>query len=155
MASIQTPSAVPSITVGGRVFTDTSNLIVLYGFGGGSSPNFSARKQGSSAGYQVPVGKVFKAQAVVVMPDSGTRNTLLLGYSDNDVGVGTATAFTNGVGIAGGALTSNSGSLISGFSGGLPIGVATDFQVPATKFLSGQVGTTGLNATVIIYGYEV
>jgi hypothetical protein len=91
-------SAIPYLTVGGRVFTDLKNLVVVTGGFDGTNTNSSCREWNGSAGYQVPVGKrlvIFAAQVNCIIFTTTCFYTIC--YSDNDVGVYGTTAFTNKV----------------------------------------------------------
>lgn len=151
-ASATVITGIPTVTVGGRVFTDTTNLIMLV-CANQNTNGCTFRKPGSSTGYLVPVGKTFKAQALQLNVTVGASNSLMsVGYADNDVGVNTSTAPTNPVYAAG-------NSLASGFFNlnltGAPLQVVLpDFLIPAQKYIY-QVasGGTATYATVL-FGYE-
>lgn len=91
------PPAAPSLQIGGRVVTDLTNLIYLSG--ASISPtniNTTLRLNNGSAGYQVPVGRTLRIFAVRITA-VGFSATMLSAplYSDNDVGIATATVYTN------------------------------------------------------------
>lgn len=141
---------IPYITVGGRVFTDLDNLIVLHGnVNGAANGNSSLRKASASAGYQVPVGKTFKIMAVEGFVT--TAGFGALGYADNDVGIASNTAFTNQVNAA----NSNNNSLAFATTATGNISNNFRFDVPAQKFpLITNSGNTTVGQ-VRVYGYEV
>lgn len=144
----------PTIEVGGRIFTDLDNLVILHGYTAGNL-RCTLRKPNASAGYQVPVSKKFVVKAMRVWANTTGNGYGTLGYSDNDVGQNSATALTNGVFLGGDASidASGSGKAAQAASGayvqrgeGL-----TNFEVPAGKYIS----MTGSQTQYIIFGYEV
>jgi hypothetical protein len=150
---------VPSLTIGGRVFTDLTNLKILQGVANGTTNvRCSLREAGASAGYQVPVGKTFKVLAVVFQVGAsaaGTSNSVAFAYSDNDVGVAASTAFTNPVYI-GGNLDNGAYMPLTALSNLTKTEFSVNFDIPAGKYLGIQALSTGavvVRATV--YGYEV
>lgn len=90
------PGARPFVEVGGRVFTDLTNIKPLYCYiGTTASSHWSTfREAETSAGYSVPASKRFSAYAVSAVIKSGnaTATSFNIGYADNDVGqISTAT----------------------------------------------------------------
>lgn len=158
MASVILPPTIPTLMVGGRVFTDLANLIILYGYvSGATTTNCSLRKQGGSAGYTVTAGKTYTILAVRAY-GSYTATVAgsfgYLGYSDNDVGVNSSTAYTNAKNPGNNGLLGQVGNAALG-SNGLWEWLC-DFQVPATKIPSftGN-GGAAINTNVVVFGYEV
>jgi hypothetical protein len=157
MGLVVPPSYIPSLTVGGRVFTDLANLIILYGLvQGTTNVNGTFRRQTgtATAGYTPSGAKSFRALAIKTQVQHTTATASyghVIGYSDNDVGVAAAAALTNfkqlGGGASGfGAINSNNLNVFE-----YPI----DFVVPNAKYLS-QVAS---HANVVycvswVYGYE-
>lgn len=155
--AIGTLGTIDTITVGGRVFTNLTSLIILYGWadGTGTSNRCTLRTANGSAGYQVTTGKTLTIRAVRFQT-TGASNTAgvspgNLAYADNDVGVATSTAFTNSVNMIGNTSFIQWGraSLYYGSDGD---GAAIDFQVPALKYPA-YVASNQICA-IICYGYE-
>lgn len=146
------PTAVPSLTVGGRVFTDLDNLKILSCYGSGASPKSSARLPGQSSGYQVPVGKKFKIQAILISNMGASVANPLVYYQDNDSGWATATAPVNPVYMTSG---NNVNAYIAGtnvVSGTTnSIAIPANFEIPAGKY----IGCSTDGPIVYFYGYEV
>lgn len=145
----------PTLTVGGRTYTDLTNLIELSCYAAGNN-NCTFRAPNGSAGYAVTTGKTLKIQSFrcfVITSASNTGTGWLL-YADNDVGVNTATAFTNGVRYGGSAASgylASFGSLVSsGYFEG-PI----SYSIPAGKYPGIQGNDTGVVYNCKIYGYEI
>jgi len=86
--AIGTLGNIPSITVGGRVFTDLTSLLVLGAYNGTSTKYATFRKNNTSSGYVVTTGKTLTISALNVQSqDSATSTTSMgLGYSTQDVG---------------------------------------------------------------------
>lgn len=156
MAQTIIPAAVPTLTVGGRVFTDLANLKILFAsVTDATNKNSSFRKDGTSAGYAVTSGKTLTVLAVRLYSGAVTVGNANLGfilYSDNDVGLNSATSFTNpvfstGTG-AGSALWSQGGTVLT-----MPLEAALSFAVPTGKFIGWQNNGTALQ-TAVLFGYE-
>ena len=153
MATIIVPSAIPTLSVGGRVFTDLANLLTLSGYcAGGASPRTSFRKPATSAGY-APSGKTFVVKAIRLnTATTAAASPLSIFYSDNDCGIGSATAATNQVYMAG-------ASSVASLSQGAWVVATTyefalNFVIPAGKFVGMENGGT-FSAPITIFGYEV
>lgn len=150
MANAIVPAAIPTLTIGGRVFTDLANLKTLVGYCAGAGGTNTDFRTMAGAVYVVPASKSFRILAVKFM--IATAGTCLFGYCDNDVGVGSATAPTNGA-----YMINSSGQMLVTPIANTNIAVEFPFDliVPTGKypFASGGGGT--FNGTVIIYGYEV
>jgi len=157
MANLIVPPAIPTLTVGGRVFTDLSNLIVLYGYASGTTTIYcSLRLATASAGYQVTSGKTLRILALEahsVYTTAAAANGVLPGYTDDDVGMNSSTVGTNRVSVTAGA-----GSLIFP-----PVNSALaysqmpiDWRIPATKYPGFVVqSATLVNIGIRAFGYEV
>lgn len=158
MAAVSFPPAIPSLTIAGRVFTDLENLIILKGYAEGTTNvRGTARKQNASAGYQVPTGKKFVIKAARLQVNNSAANAnfaALIAYADNDVGIGSSTAFTNAVYVGGstntaafGAMNALSNTIQEFFH---------NFEVPAGKYIGVWALASATNYIgVEIYGYEV
>ncbi len=145
-----TVATIESLTVGGRVFTDLNNLIVLYGRAGsgGGGPNATFRLSSASSGYAVPASKVLTIMAYKIINLFSSTQVTGLNYADNDVGFISAAAFTSPVYYAGASNfdlgTPSSGSFLDG---------DLNFEVPASKYIgySNNISTAGIS--FFIYGY--
>lgn len=150
MAQIIQPSTVPCLTVGGRVFTDLSNLIILTTYVTGTSTYISTlRRANGSAGYQITAGKtltIYAAQMHIIVASSVNIG---LGYGDNDVGQLTTTVPTNPVYVAGAAGVGIFSLAAIGF-----FEASTNFQIPATKYGFVNAQATAGAGTIRLYGYE-
>jgi hypothetical protein len=145
------PGVRPILEVGGRVFTDLTNLIVLFGSLSGNS-NTTLRKPADSAGYTPSGSKTYVMWALSYKHSAA--NEAYYGYADNDVGINAAPGLTNAmypgndgtlarfVYEAGTDITSNEMDL-------------GKFVVPNTKypFFATNGGVTILTGRV--FGYEV
>lgn len=90
----------PTLTIGGRVFTDlSSNLIMLSGvvLNHTTSTLYKWTTAGNAA-YQIPLAKSFYVSAIRCFTQIGALAQLTLGYADASVGQDTNTALTNAVG---------------------------------------------------------
>lgn len=141
----------PSLTIGGRVFTDLTNLIILHGAVAAGQANCSLRKANGVAGYAVTAGKTLTIYACKGRSNTAANTKIILLYSDNDMGVDTATAPTNPVYIMGS--TANYGLT---YSGGASVDQEQaheiNFQVPATK-IPGVIMVSSVSY-FRAYGYE-
>lgn len=147
-----TVAKVESLTVGGYVFTRLNDLIVLYGQGGGAGSNSAFRRPNTSAGYQVPVGKILVLYAFRAFSDGGTDGRFNPVYADNDVGFKTSTGFTNPVWYVGMAGNDNlmwTRSTVSGevFEGPL------FFEIPENKYPSMSSGSGSFVVNCQVFGY--
>lgn len=149
--AIGTLGTIDSITVGGRVLTDLTNLITLIASVDGANNHCTFRKPNGTSGYQVPGGKVFTVLGIR-MEIGNAADAFDMGYSDNDAGFATTTAFTNPVFFAdAGAINQHAPAqtVLPIFEMNYGIG----FQVLAAKYLFFASGATMSNY-VIAYGYE-
>lgn len=146
--NIVQPTAIPTITIGGRVFTDVTNLKHLQMIVS-TTNGCSARTPGATSGYVVPANFQLRILAARIFVSTKGTNSLIVafGYCDNDCGFPTATAPTN---------------LVSGFGSRMFAGddaavdsqkeFITNFVIPAGKYtyFSGD-GTTAFAGT--FFGY--
>lgn len=151
------PPGIPSLEIGGRVFTDLQNLIQLVASVGttAANGNASARLANGVAGYQVPVGKILTLQAFRAAGNitaGAAIGLFALGYSDNDAGQQSNNALTNAVYIAG----TNTGPSIPPASAAAVVTSMEcplpDFQVPAGKYIS-LVNQNNAYYNVYLFGY--
>lgn len=156
---IGTMGTVDSLTIGGRVFTDLTNLITLTCNTNAASVRSTFRKCGShvGAGYQVTAGKTLYIYALSLIPFGAGGSEAQLAQTDNDVGLQSNTAFGNPIyfgtesstiGATGTVISRDGIGLIVEIAGA-PLGA-----VAATKYVSADSLTT-TGGAITIYGYEV
>lgn len=145
-------NVVPTLTVGGRVFTDLDNLKMLVGNIDRGNGVATLRDVNSSSGYQVPGGKTFKVAAVRIVY-SGYISGIEIGYGDNDVGMGSVSQPTNVV-FPGG---SQNNFAIVGKDTNSQYEAPFQIDIPTGKYpCFGSLATgSSAQASVIVYGYEV
>lgn len=146
------------LTVGGRVFTDLTSLIILYGEVSTATRYTTLRKQNGAAGYQVTAGKTLTISAMSLLYGGTVTNTtaVALLYGDTDVGINSAAApttpkyigsdvnmFVFFSALGAGATPSGPSSTLSGI----------DFGIPAAKYPCMQTNST-TNFGNAFYGYE-
>jgi hypothetical protein len=151
-------SAIPTLTVGNRVFTDLTNLIILYGAAHGTTTtNCTFRKANASSGYTPSGSKAFKVQALssnLSFSAASTNGTAVLLYSDSDTNPDTSNVFTNPVYIGGNASNAAIGNLISLSNSHFEY--AVDFTIPNLKYPGFSISSTStVFQTIQLYGYEV
>ena len=99
-------------TKSGEIVTDlTTDLIQLYGFIATDGNVSHLRPPHSTSGYQVTSGKTLYIARMKVT-GTGASGWWKFGYADNDVGLNTNTARTNGIMALGVDDTNNNGILI-------------------------------------------
>lgn len=121
---------IPTLTVGGLLFTNPTALKVLYSRAS-SGTRTTARLPSGTAGYQVPAGKTYSLYALRCT-SYGTNDGFSLLYADNDVGLRSGTAFTNPVYFVG-----DSGAAFNGGAAGVTQEwsfYGSPFVVPANKY---------------------
>lgn len=155
--NVQAASGIPSLTIGNRVMTDLVTMFILYGYAlGTTNTNCTLRLANGTAGYAVTAAKTLTVHAIDI--DGGFGNStaegLSIGYADNDVGVKTAVAFTNGKYVGGDQLA---GAFMAMSSVATSVKqYAIDFQIPMGKYPFMQAIVTNAAAnSVRLYGYEV
>lgn len=147
----------PSLTVGGRVFTDLTNLIVLQCYVSLNN-GCTFRKTNASSGYQVTAGKTLTIWAYRLE----TANTASISngipyYADADIGFSSGTAPTSPVYIAGGAASTIWASTALAAQATSTPGmkeVATEFPIPATKYAAWNWSAQNGSLMVTAFGYE-
>jgi hypothetical protein len=147
---IGTIGTIPTLTIGGRVYTDiSSNLKRLIthvaATGGGTFRLFSG-----SAGYAVTTGKTLTIESLRREDLSSTVGTgIAMAQTDNDIGLNSATALTNAVYWGG------SNTLTPSISTGSGTNVVADiyFPVAALKYCTMTNSTTN-DVTFQAWGYE-
>lgn len=142
--------AVPSLTVGGRVFTDLSNLITLYGYLG-SNGKTTFRKTGAVSGYQVTSGKTLTLAAIRCFNDTAytAGAGFQLFYSDNDTGVASVTVPTNPVYYGNDAAN----GWIYQAQSGVSLEQILNFPIPSGKYVGGAGGASN-SQSCWLFGYE-
>jgi len=160
MQNVGTVGMVDSLTIGGRTFTDLTNLISLVG--NVTSGAFTTlRKLDATSGYTPSGSNKFKVHAIkmfLVNASAASNSSLNLGYGDTDSGVGggapttpkyVGNDATNAhifpipwVGTANGPIQDT-----------FELAYGQPFTIPNTKFPF--VTGNAVQAQVIIYGYEV
>jgi len=138
----------PTITVGGRVFSDLKNLIVIRTrVGVGGNLYGTARSLNASSGYQVPAGKTLRITAVREV-GSTLNQAVSIGHGDDDKGMNSAAAPTNAVwqiGDKDGVLGKNTNQYgVTEF--------VTNFTIPTGKYPCAYTDSTG-GAIVEMWGY--
>lgn len=149
---------IPSLTVGGVVFTDLSAaLIVLYGSVATTTRYTTLRRTTATAGYQTTSGKTLTIRACKITYISLTGNpTINLLYGDTDVGLNSSSAPTNPVYLGGDS--SSSCGVLGGSSGAAsgPVSygeTAPFFNTPSTKY-SAMFLNIEATTNMLAYGYE-
>lgn len=152
MPTPQNAGVIPTLTIAGRVFSDTKNLKILRGNIGSNTNRYTTTRISSgSGGYQVPVGYQLRVLAVridTVTGAAGSNLTIL--YSDNDQGIGTTTAPTNPVYMGGAA---GSSYITGGITAAGEKETPVDFVIPAGKYLGFDGQGNSISCQVQAYGY--
>lgn len=150
------PLNIPTLTVAGRTFTDLANLVILSWYCGSGVTNATLRRPFLSTGYSAGAikagGQRFRLLAYTIETTASGGFFFDIGYSDNDVGAGSATAFVNPKGMQGGNLNTGPYEII--YQGLFYKEVATDAYIPNGKYLSTYQSATGY-VTGRAFGYEV
>lgn len=142
---IGTLGTIPSITIGGRVFTDLDNLLIL-------GANMSGNKywtfaEGNGTGdYQVPVGKTLQVLAVQTVCTTASNGVSILLYGDNAVD-NSSTPPTNPV------FQFNNKNSFSAQPG--VHSFITDFEVPAGKYIHALDNDTSGSFGMFLFCYLV
>lgn len=141
-----------TLTVGGRVFTDLTNLITLLGYVG-TNQYTTFRQVNSSSGYQVPGGKSFRCAAIRANVFAAAAATYVYGpgYGDNDVGLASVAAPT-GIVVPGGG-SPQTDRLFDCSQLGIQES-SVDFLIPTTKYPF-AVSNGVVIVTFTLFGYEV
>jgi hypothetical protein len=155
-ADVSPGSGIPSLTVGGRVFTDlSSNLIVLWATITASAAvkHSSLRKIGTTAGYTVTSGKTLTVQGCRFLVKTAAAGiSLVFAYGDTDVSMNGAapTNETDSTGNAG------FGHLIGIINPASTAQVDAPFwdTVPTGKIPEVYNSTGTIDVMVYCFGYE-
>lgn len=139
-----------NLVVGGRTFTDLTNLIVLSASDAAAGGNtFSTlRAAGATSGYAVTALKTLTIEVYGGNAEGGIPSPVI-GYGDTDVGQGSAAAPTNPVYLSG---TNNKHTYVNSAASS-PVYLNVRFPVPAGKYPFVKVfGASSFG--MIAYGYE-
>ncbi len=138
--------SLPSLTVGGRTFTDLTNLQLL--LIQCSFAKYSTFRTPAGTPYQVPVGKNFRALCIQVNSSAGSGRSTL-GYDTTDRGIDNA-SLTSPAYMGGSAVASqlNFSTSWTEFTHLL------NFLIPATRypFIYADVGSGYVSCK--LFGYE-
>lgn len=131
-----------SLTIGGRVFTDLDNLVILHGLT--TANGFATCRRGAdSAGYQIPTGKKLKIFAATFNSRTAASASPAFGYGNTDVGSNSAAAPTTPVYNAG-----DFGQVAAAAAGNV-VSYNYFFEVPAGKY----VFFAGAQLSTTLFGY--
>ena len=149
---------IDTLTIGGRVFTDLTNLIILEMTANtGSGVVYSTfRLSNSSSGYQVTSGKTFTIYAIQATSLTSTAR-ISLGYGNTDVGNDSSSAPTSFVAeghlIVAASPSAEPPRMIIG--GGSIVNFVANFSIPSLKYPCFVSDGSGFQGSAFIYGYEV
>lgn len=154
---IGTLGNIDTITVGGRVFTDTANIIILAGTAPTSTlRNCGLSKQGGSSGaYPVTTGKTYTANAALIIGITAANAAADIGQSDNSLVVsGDASSPTNPI-----YFITNSSTPAQGLTTAAAVGATLSLplggKIASTKFgFFTTNGSGSAGATCLLFGYE-
>ena len=148
------PSKIPSITIGERVFTDLDNLIELVAATNANTFATFRKAIDGTSGYVVTAGKTFKVHAVRMTDINITTGlAATIGYADDDAGFSSVGAPTTPIYYAGDvAILPFAG--VNGLATEMGnLGYAVKFNIPAGKLPFAKFGSSSPN-TIWIYGFE-
>ena len=138
--------AIPTLQIAGSVFTDLTNIQVLWAYTV-SQTRSVFKKINASTGYAVTTGKTLNVTGYMTFATSLTY--FIFVSADSDIGFDTATAFTNPVYEVGGSTL----GLYGNETTAAPLYKSTIFTVPALKYMNYQ--SPGSNQVKIqAFGYE-
>lgn len=141
---IGTLGTIPTVTIGGRVFTDLTNLLILQSFTGNASRRGTFRL--GQTGYQAV--NTLTIYALEAHAASATAMQFQLAYGDTDLGFDSASALVTPVYEFGGYAGTRHTTAA--------VGVARQFackhQTPTGKYPA--VDFLSSSGTVTAYGYD-
>lgn len=158
MKPIGTLGTIPTLTIGGRVFTDLENLITLAGHastGGSTESGLKRIGPAFSTAYQVPASKALRVLAVKLGIAGNGVLQLDLGYNDAALTAQVAFgALVNPVFASSGTSIRNNSFISAKTSPGvLEQDFGEGFLIPAGKYpIASNISTT-LDVDVQIYCY--
>lgn len=152
--AIGTLGTIPSLTIGGRVYTDLDNLIILSAGTSTSGNTTMFRKGTGSAGYPVTASKTLTITSLVMYNKDASANVNeFFGYADTDLGYNSGSAAVNPVYFAGAGSATEMWIGLDTTLGQSTRTINLHFQIPAGKYLF--VTNNGAHATnYFAYGYE-
>jgi len=153
----------PTLNIAGSTYKH-EGMVVLLAFTTNGASYATPKKMGSTAGYQVPVGKTFRLLGIDYVGSAAPSTSIgvALGYADTDVGLNTGSAPTNPVywwsaGISWFIFASAINAVGAAFNraqASLPDSSGNAATAAAGKYLVMNDSSSG-NHQVIIYGREV
>lgn len=148
---IGTLGVIDTLTIGGRVYTDLTNLIILHGAVSISGNPTTFRKANGTAGYQA-VNTLTISSVVFHCVTASAGVVGNLGYTDTDYGI------NNGGGVTGAfKYIADSATLpqipFDSTTGNTTITSNINFTVATTKYLFFVPGSS-INTIVLAYGYD-
>lgn len=156
--------SIDAVNVGGALITDIDNFKMLRSRADGSYNVFRDPSALTTAGFQVATNTVFECRAIEIsyVVDAATNNhAVVLGYSDTDIGVGSATQGANGLWFAQGATTTPQilndnaygvGNFLTNTSEVFFRAPMAKERIPAGKYMINDAVTTTIRAQINIYG---
>lgn len=149
--AIGTLGTIDSITVGGRVITTLTGLIILNGSGASGNAYCTPRKMTASSGY-TPSGGL-KYQSFAIRSSSTADHAAQFGYADNDIGLSpTNSGPTNGKTVGLLTLGDSGGWVVAGTDG--TVEAIIDIEIPNGKYAAGYTNQADQHSYQI-FGYEV
>lgn len=155
---IGTLGTIPSLQIGGRVYTDLTSLIIL-GADATAGRWGTMRLCSGTAGYQVTTGKTLTISSVAANSPAGGGSSVYgtILYGNTDVGFQSASAPTSPVYMFGSSTVfpilgafAASGASVSNYK---DTAININFAVPATKYPALE-NSGGAEIFMIAYGYE-
>lgn len=154
---IGTLGVIPTLTIGNRVLTDLTTLIVLHAGlneGGGAAIWSTFRKDFATAGYPVTALMTLNIAAAMVLVRVSEATVLAqFGYGDTDVGLASAAAPTTPK-YTGGAVNEHSFAPLTAL--GVTYYGFPNVPIPAGKypFVTSSSAATVIKAHFSVFGYE-
>ena len=151
------PARIPSVFIGGRTFTDLSNLIQLVGhITSGSRSGMFKTNDVSQSAFDAS-GGIFEVHALMLIGgDASVRENIRVGYGDNSLPLNTGTAITNEVRVGG----VNMGQMLwtpgDAAGGSFNVAIPLRFDVPDGKFpfFATGDGSAGTAQSVFMWGFQ-
>lgn len=155
MPSLSLPTSVPSLSVAGRVYTDTASLIEIIAFTNTTTAtSFATPRKGAAASGYTPSGsKAFRVTALRVITSQASSLFPDIGYGDTDIGFSAPAAPTNAVYYTGAAGFGAMGTTVP--NAGSVFEIPVDFTIPNGKYPFVSDGSNTAGGTFQLFGYEV
>lgn len=150
--AIGTLGVIDTLTIGGRVFSDLTNLKSL-GAGVLFANYTTFRSPNSTSGYQVTTGKTFNIYAIksyTANVDTNAAGSFNIGYANADAGLNGAAPST--IVYMGGDI--GQAHILQFSSRGNEVALATPFGVPSQKYPF-VTGNSAGQIQCFAFGYEV